>query len=131
MKVILNNGIEATLHYSKMFAGYGHYKIECLAEINGETKTFKHVTTDLERIDEIKQASKDNEHTQPMYHESYFDAFEERLNEWANEFVPTFGEWLQSDNVIKVDEGYKTQCTQWGKAFTYDEIKKYFQTEFE
>ena len=131
MKVILNNGIEATLHYSKMFAGYGHYKIECSAEINGETKTFKHVTTDLERIDEIKQASKDNEHTQPMYHESYFDAFEERLNEWANEFAPTFGEWLQSDNVIKVDEGYKTQCTQWGKAFTYDEIKKYFQTEFE
>ena len=131
MKVILNNGIEATLHYSKMFAGYGHYKIECSAKINGETKTFKHVTTDLERIDEIKQASKDNEHTQPMYNESYFDAFEERLNEWANEFVPTFGEWLQSDNVIKVDEGYKTQCTQFGKVFTYDEIKKYFQTEFE
>ena len=86
MKVILNNGIESTLYYSKMFAGRGHYKIECSAEINGESKTFKHVTTDLERIDEIKEASSNNEYTQPMYHKSYFDAFEERLNEWANEF---------------------------------------------
>lgn len=43
-------------------------------------------------------------------------------------------EWINSDNVIKVlrdgNKRYLTQCTQYFKPFTKDELKKYFKREY-
>ena len=42
-----------------------------------------------------------------------------------------FDWWLNSDNVVKVEGGYITQCTQWKGVFTFDEVKKYYKKEYE
>lgn len=41
-----------------------------------------------------------------------------------------FLEWLHSDNVVKTLEGYKTQCSQYGKAFSRKELYIYFKKEY-
>jgi len=41
-----------------------------------------------------------------------------------------FNKWLKSDNVIPVDGGYRTQCTQYQKLFTLAELKTYFKKEY-
>ena len=39
--------------------------------------------------------------------------------------------WRDSDNVVKTSEnGYKTQCSQYGKEFTESELKAYFIKEY-
>ena len=42
-----------------------------------------------------------------------------------------FDWWLQSDNVLEYEGGYLTQCTQYGKKFTLEEIKQYYIREYE
>lgn len=41
-----------------------------------------------------------------------------------------FKEWLNSDNVIKTKEGYRTQCTQYSKTFTLEQLLTYFDREY-
>jgi len=39
--------------------------------------------------------------------------------------------WRESDNVVKTSEnGYKTQCSQYNKEFSHDELKAYFIKEY-
>lgn len=47
--------------------------------------------------------------------------------EWNNE---EFTLWFNSDNVIQVSGGWITQCTQYRKIFTYDELMMYFEQEY-
>lgn len=42
-----------------------------------------------------------------------------------------FAWWVHSDNVVEYEGGYLTQCTQYGKKFTSEELKQYYQKEYE
>jgi len=43
-----------------------------------------------------------------------------------------FKEWVESDNVVKIGENlYRTQCTLYSKAFTFEELKQYWKNEYE
>ena len=41
-----------------------------------------------------------------------------------------FLKWIDSDNVIKMTEGYRTQCTLYCKAFTRKELYVYFKKQY-
>jgi hypothetical protein len=41
-----------------------------------------------------------------------------------------YNAWKESDNVIAVDGGFKTQCTQYTITFTEDELRKYYLQEY-
>lgn len=41
-----------------------------------------------------------------------------------------FIEWYKSDNVIKTAEGFRTQCSQYAKAFNKKELYIYFKKEY-
>ncbi len=43
----------------------------------------------------------------------------------------TFENWIDSDNVVKFHNGYRTQCTQYRKLFTFEELKVYYKREFD
>ena len=45
--------------------------------------------------------------------------------------INDFNYWLNSDNVIKVNKGYKTQCTQWKHVYTLSELTDYYKKEYE
>lgn len=45
-------------------------------------------------------------------------------------FKTDFQWWVESDNVVKIGDNYITQCTQYGKLFTLDELRKYFKREY-
>lgn len=38
--------------------------------------------------------------------------------------------WRDSDNVVQYKEGFKTQCTQYTKEFSPEELKAYFIREY-
>jgi len=40
-------------------------------------------------------------------------------------------DWINSDNVVKIDiDQYVTQCTQYNRKFTYNELDSYFIKEY-
>lgn len=41
-----------------------------------------------------------------------------------------FLDWMKSDNVINTKEGYRTQCSQYMKAFNRKELYVYFKHEY-
>ena len=41
-----------------------------------------------------------------------------------------FIKWLGSDNIIKQNNGYLTQCSQYGKLFTRKELYVYFKKNY-
>lgn len=57
---------------------------------------------------------------------------ERQFISWIDrEFDNEFNEWLNSDNVIKLENGlYIEQLTQYQKVFTLYELKRYFYKEF-
>lgn len=57
---------------------------------------------------------------------------ERQFISWIDrEFDNEFNEWLNSDNVVKLSNGlYVEQVTQYKKAFTLYELKRYFYKEF-
>ncbi|HEY6143693.1 MAG TPA: hypothetical protein VIV55_09815 [Flavobacterium sp.] len=60
--------------------------------------------------------------------EKFFDDLIVEAEEYEFE---RFDEWLNSDNVFKSGEDeYKTQCTQYKKSFSYDELLEYFLKEY-
>jgi hypothetical protein len=44
--------------------------------------------------------------------------------------IKQFNDWMNSDNVIKIKNRYKTQCTLYRKAFDFDELRAYFFKEY-
>lgn len=42
-----------------------------------------------------------------------------------------FAWWVHSDNVVEHEDGYLTQCTKYSKKFTKEELKQYYQKEYE
>ena len=44
--------------------------------------------------------------------------------------LTSFYAWLHNDNVIKLKEGYSTQCSQYRNRLTYKELKQYFKKEY-
>lgn len=80
---------EVQFHYHHLFSGYGHWKIICIAEYEGEQKEFRHITTDSMFIDEVVNAKQDESYevTQKMYHDSFYSDFEERIGEWIDSLV--------------------------------------------
>jgi hypothetical protein len=44
--------------------------------------------------------------------------------------APTFKDWLNSDNVVKFHNGYRTQCTLYRKLFSLQELEKYYDREY-
>ena len=69
---------EVELNYKHSFAGYGHWSVECTVYFKGQSKTFKHTTTDSETIDLLHDA----DDTQALYHDAFGYSFEERIAEW-------------------------------------------------
>lgn len=50
-----------------------------------------------------------------------------------NIYIDTIGDflnWLDSDNVIKTGEGYKTQCSQYVPTFNDKEVYTYYLKEY-
>ena len=41
-----------------------------------------------------------------------------------------FLNWIDSDNVIKTETEYKTQCSQYRKSFTFSSLYRYFVKEY-
>lgn len=42
-----------------------------------------------------------------------------------------FRKWFASDNVVRIgDNLYRTQCTLYSKAFTFEELQQYFKKEY-
>lgn len=41
-----------------------------------------------------------------------------------------FERFLKSDNVIKTKDGYLTQCSQYGKLFSLEELYVYFKKNY-
>ena len=56
------------------------------------------------------------------------------LEDWMQfvevEDETTFEWWVNSDNVIKQNGKYYTQCSQYVKGFTLDELKVYWNNEY-
>ncbi len=42
----------------------------------------------------------------------------------------TFENWLNSDNVVKFHNGYRTQCTLYRKLFSLEDLKLYYTKEY-
>ncbi len=42
----------------------------------------------------------------------------------------TFKDWVNSDNVVKFHNGYRTQCTLYRKLFTLEELQEYYNRNF-
>lgn len=47
-----------------------------------------------------------------------------------SELAPTFKDWLNSDNVVKFHNGYRTQCTLYRKSFSLQELEDYYDREY-
>jgi hypothetical protein len=68
----------------------------------------------------------------------FIDSGDIQLLEWAGveEFdedkkpYQRFIEFLHSDNIIKQNGGYLTQCSQYGKLFTRKELYAYFKKNY-
>jgi hypothetical protein len=41
-----------------------------------------------------------------------------------------FVEWINSDNVVQWNGIYKTQCSQYRKEFTFNELIGYYKKEY-
>ena len=49
----------------------------------------------------------------------------------TQDFKKELQEWIDSDNVVKFDvDQYGTQCTQYRKTFTLQELTEYFYKEY-
>jgi hypothetical protein len=46
------------------------------------------------------------------------------------EINEAFNEWIESDNVIKLKDGYSTQDAQYMNCLSKDELLKYFIKEY-
>ncbi len=45
-------------------------------------------------------------------------------------FMEDYNIWKNSDNVVEVENGFKTQCSQYSKTFTELELQEYFLKEY-
>lgn len=46
------------------------------------------------------------------------------------EINEAFNEWIESDNVIKLKNGYSTQCAQYTNCLSKKDLLKYFIKEY-
>lgn len=72
---------EVETYFRHIFSGYGHWKIICSFDFNGESTSFTHTTTDSQTIDLLTDLS--GEKAQQLYSDTFLSHFEERIVDWC------------------------------------------------
>jgi GMP synthase PP-ATPase subunit len=76
-------GRQVDIYWSKMFHGYGHYKVTCDINAGGERFTCNTISTDTQFIDNLSDIEYYDE-KQQMLHDKFYNEMEERIKEFLN-----------------------------------------------
>jgi hypothetical protein len=92
---VYNNEIEIT-NMNAEFAGYGHYKVIADILYSGRSKKFTHTTTNMDAIDEAKEAGV--EYGSEAKHEILWGIIENHIEDQILEFIDEVNDEVEDEN---------------------------------